>query len=896
MEGSIRISTPVDTSGAKKGFADLERMAKHTGEVIEQIGDNLSFGELTEEETAKVEKAISKDVSAIDKTKAKIKDVQDEIKRLGNAFNEADHKGFEKYNNKIVDLERELEKAREKTEEAQNAWNRKYAEKRDEVINSPNAWQKARMQGKTPLEQHNFARDEALRNENVIALGAEVDKLAEKERNIEESLMRQKELRAGAISTALSTQQAQEQALTATLQQQTATLNEHRMTALQGVEKAREEASAKAKQEKIQERLNARQKRFNALMGAVSKLSGNITNLGKKMTKSIDGSVKSLKRFAMGLLGIRGLFMFVRQISQTIMANNETLKSQLDGIKNTIGVAFEPILYGIINSIVKVISYVNALITALSGVNLVAKANKKAINAVGGSAKQLQNQLAGFDEMNVLSDNSGGGGGAGAKSLELDDVSGEKFFQQLKDAMEKGDWNGVGRIVANKFNEAIDKIDWETIKGKVSKGVIGIADFINGFFADFDMKDFGKTIAEGFNTIILAIHDFIWNIDWATLGSQLANGLLGLIENIDVKQLWETFTGALFGAVEFLWNFVNTIFDELGISWSDFLSPKKFGKLIADGIKKIASALGAYLGDFLAEKLTGLGVWLGNLLDKISEFKDKVKEGVGKVTEWLTEKGTALQNFIIQFIVDIPNKIKKQINSVVDNVKQSIDNIKACFIMMKDGIKTLVIDPIKEWFNNAWNTIKKGAQGAWDGIKKVFSTVASFFQSTFQSAWKKVKDVFSTGGKIFDGIKDGIVTAFKSIVNGIISGINKVVATPFNTLNSVLNTIRNISILGSKPFANKIGNISVPRIPQLALGGVINQPTFAQIGEAGKEAVLPLTNKSIMEELGKAIGEFVNQGTAGDIIIPITLGNKEIARYTVQVNQRQAFATNGGKW
>lgn len=638
------------------------------------------------------------------------------------------------------------------------------------------------------------------------------------------------------------------------------------------------------------------QKRFNALMSVANKGVGILGGLGKQMSKSIDGGVKSLKRFTMGLLGIRGLFMFVRQISQTIMANNETLKSQLDGIKNTIGVAFEPILYGIINAVVKVISYVNALISALSGINLVAKANKKAINAVGGSAKQLQNQLAGFDEMNVLSDNSGGGGGGGAKTLELDDVSGDKFFQQLKDAMEKGDWDGVGRVVANKFNEAIDKIDWETIKGKVSKGVIGVADFINGFFADFDMKDFGKTIAEGFNTIVLAIHDFIWNIDWANLGSQLANGLLGIIENIDVKQLWETFTGALFGAIEFLWNFINTIFDELGLSWGDFLSPIRFGKLVGDGVKKILGLIGTYLGDFLAEKCTGLGVWLGNLFDKIGEFKDKIKEGIEKAKEWLTEKVTAIKDFIIQFIVDTPNRIREQIDGTIENVKQAVENIKACFIMMKDGIKTLVIEPIKEWFNNAWDTIKNGAKNAWDGVKNVFSTVASFFQSTFQTAWQKVKDVFSTGGKIFTGIKDGIVTAFKSIVNGIIGGINKVIATPFNTINSVLSTIRNTSIMGIKPFANRLSNISVPQIPQLALGGVINQPTFAQIGEAGREAVLPLTNKSIMEELGKAIGEFVNQGTAGDIIIPITLGNKEIARYNVQVNQRQAFATNGGKW
>lgn len=54
------------------------------------------------------------------------------------------------------------------------------------------------------------------------------------------------------------------------------------------------------------------------------------------------------------------------------------------------------------------------------------------------------------------------------------------------------------------------------------------------------------------------------------------------------------------------------------------------------------------------------------------------------------------------------------------------------------------------------------------GIKSVFSNVSTFFKDTFTTAWSKVKEVFSKGGKIFEGIKEGIAEQFKKIVNSLI--------------------------------------------------------------------------------------------------------------------------------
>lgn len=172
-------------------------------------------------------------------------------------------------------------------------------------------------------------------------------------------------------------------------------------------------------------------------------------------------------------------------------------------------------------------------------------------------------------------------------------------------------------------------------------------------------------------------------------------------------------------------------------------------------------------------------------------------------------------------------------------------------------------DKIKSVAADAWKGLTNGAKKAWEGTKAVFSKVGSFFSETFSKAWQKVKDIFSTGGKIFDGIKDGIVNAFKKVVNAIIRGINKVVAVPFNALNKVLDKIRTVEIAGFSPFSNLISKISVPEIPELLRGGLLKKGQRGFLEGKGDEAVLPLQRDTagikriataFLESLGADVG------------------------------------------
>ena len=178
-------------------------------------------------------------------------------------------------------------------------------------------------------------------------------------------------------------------------------------------------------------------------------------------------------------------------------------------------------------------------------------------------------------------------------------------------------------------------------------------------------------------------------------------------------------------------------------------------------------------------------------------------------------------------------------NSIKNAAKTAWEFIKGVWNVVSSWFNNTLIKPISNYFTKMWDNLKTGAKNAWDGIKKVFSVVSDWFKDTFSKAWQKVKDVFSAGGKVFSGIKEGIEKTFKSVVNTIISGINKVIAVPFKAINSMLDKIRNVEIVGIKPFSNLISRFNVPSIPLLAKGGIVDGATFIA-GEQGKEAIIPL--------------------------------------------------------
>ena len=229
-----------------------------------------------------------------------------------------------------------------------------------------------------------------------------------------------------------------------------------------------------------------------------------------------------------------------------------------------------------------------------------------------------------------------------------------------------------------------------------------------------------------------------------------------------------------------------------------------------------------------------------------------IKAAWGIVSEW--------------FSTNVIEPVKAFFTVLWDGIKTAAsiawETIKTVWIAAKDWFNTSIIQPVTGFFSGLWDGIKKGASDAWEGIKSVFTPVVEWFEEKFRTAWQKVKDVFSTGGKIFDGIKEGITEAFKTVVNAIIKGINKVIAIPFKAINNALDTIRDSEILGIKPFAGLISRFDIPEIPLLARGGVLSKGQMALLEGRGAEAVIPLeNNKKWISATAKALQQaLMNEG------------------------------------
>lgn len=250
--------------------------------------------------------------------------------------------------------------------------------------------------------------------------------------------------------------------------------------------------------------------------------------------------------------------------------------------------------------------------------------------------------------------------------------------------------------------------------------------------------------------------------------------------------------------------------------------------------------------------------WI-NLWDTITSklsgaFKNLVKV-FNTITSWIGK--------------NVITPIKAKFNILFAGIKSAAKTawsvIKGVWEIVSTWFTNTVITPVKETFTGLWDKLKSGAKSAWAGVKKVFSPIATWFKNTFTKAWQAVKDVFSTGGKIFDGIKEGIVDAFKTVVNALIKGINKVIAIPFNKINDMLDSIKNVKIGPAKPFKKLISKFDVPEIPELEAGGVLAKGQLGLLEGNGAEAVVPLhKNKAWISKTAQDLrGALESEGIVG---------------------------------
>lgn len=210
-------------------------------------------------------------------------------------------------------------------------------------------------------------------------------------------------------------------------------------------------------------------------------------------------------------------------------------------------------------------------------------------------------------------------------------------------------------------------------------------------------------------------------------------------------------------------------------------------------------------------------------------------------------------------------------------IKGVIDIIVAIFwnlVSVLDGITTTIGGMLKAPFENMEET----AKSVFKGVKEIFEGVGKVFKGIFTGNMKTALEGFK---QIFKGIFDSLWAIAKAPLNLIIRGINSLIRGANKIKFDVPDWVPGI---GGKSLG-----FSIPQIPLLAKGGIISRPTQAILGEAGKEAVMPLENNTEWIDIlaDKLAGKISSSGSTN-----VYLDGRLIQRQMAKRSEELAFATN----
>lgn len=171
----------------------------------------------------------------------------------------------------------------------------------------------------------------------------------------------------------------------------------------------------------------------------------------------------------------------------------------------------------------------------------------------------------------------------------------------------------------------------------------------------------------------------------------------------------------------------------------------------------------------------------------------------------------------------------------------------------------------------SWDGILDSLKDTWKNIKDWWDrTVAEVFTAEF---WKDL-GIDMLNGLIagVEGGINGIINGFESMVNFLIKALNKI-------------SIEIPDWLGGGTFGFNLpladfGEVKLPRIPKLAKGGVIPYRMIAEVGEDGREAVIPLEkNTEWMDILADRV---IQRMGGGSSTVILEVDGREFGRAVIE--------------
>lgn len=561
----------------------------------------------------------------------------------------------------------------------------------------------------------------------------------------------------------------------------------------------------------------------------------------------------------------------------------------------------------------KVIAYINGFVMALrmainfvgslfgvlqTNVNKVDAGNiddvASSVAGVGDSAKdaakQVQNLLSPFDELNILKEESAdaGGGGVGAGIDDVLDPSLEKAIEdmqlkldnirmkanQVRDALldffgfqvDAGEiikwdpkqfednlinkfpqWTKTIQATFDHWGEIIDgfKAVFKTLGGVVDNMKKKILDFFSIFINDDSVSQFISNLGSNLQNLA----------DWITKHEDgIANFALTLIA------LWGAFK--LFSGVATVLGPVVTTFTNI----MKVLSPLS-GAIsgLVGALNPVTAAVAAVIAVFALAyaKFETVRDAVDDLKDSFSQMADNVSETFRAL--WtdvfkpvLENIASGLKELWSNHLAKLVEEIGLDVAAIIDFVMSVVDVVSELITFLSSTfgpIVSTVINTVVSLFNTFLGAVSDVVTRVLAVLRGLITFITGVFQGNWSKAWSGIVTVFKNVFGLMKDILKGVINVCIDLLNGLVSAVWNAVRGIINGVGSIAQQIG--ELLGKKNWGWKL-TARPPRIPHMKTGGVVTGPTYALVGEGGKdEAVIPLDNSPQMAQLVQQIADAV---------------------------------------
>lgn len=645
-----------------------------------------------------------------------------------------------------------------------------------------------------------------------------------------------------------------------------------------------------------------------AIFGAVMKVSQTIS---KAFTEGMQNMAKYSSEFN-------------GKMSEMASAT-ATLKNSIGALTAPIISALTPAIVTLCTWITNAINAMNRFIAVISGKSTWTKAKKQqvdyaaSLDKTAGSAKKAAGALAAFDDLNVLQKNDSGSGsggtGSGGSDLYEEVPTGKELSDKIQpfiDYLKK-----LKVSIKNGWDETWSNLDVSLQFDNIKSSIESIKNSFLNIFSDSGVSASVDNFAMTFSRSLGSISASVVSIG-ATIAENLLGGISIYLESnseniknyiIDMFDIASDISVLASQGADAFANVFSVFGDENGQQitanliqiFSDAFmmvteNAAKFGKDIIDCIvtpfvenqDALKDALDGVLG-VIADLTTTISDGVQHVTDKITELYDEhihpfienVKNGMSELIEkflefWNTYIQPILENLALMFEDTYENHLKPVFDNIIEIIGIVIDIL--------NDLWTNILQPIIAWIiknilpiilpiiKNLSQNIKDSVDFILDlinfllaGVKLVFAAIHALLTKDTDKALRQTE-------KSVKDFVNSVIQLFENMVNRVINGINSLISG-FNSIGFDLP-----DFLGGGSWHPSIPTIPTVNLPRLANGGVTTGRTLAEIGEAGREAVLPLENNTgWMDDLASKLASKMPDYSGAKTVV-LAVDGKEFAR------------------